>query len=244
MTCHLVITGDSHLAAISQGAEILDECTTLLSFLPLGGGHLAPQQFFRVDPATRRVEITIDGWSPVAFPVASADGGLLTDALYVVSLPCNTSRFLRDYDWTTYVPWQFKNSPDEIPLSDAIIEKIICSDAATAVAFVAQLKAVGLDTCVVEAPRYFAHAAHVRSMRPEVCTYLSARFLTFVRDRLHRCGIPVVEQPESTIGPDGSTLPRYRHPSPEDEHHASAEYGALMLERVLSFARTALHDVR
>lgn len=234
------VTGDSHLAAMAQGARTLDAAATgELAFYPLGRGGVVPQRFFDVDEAEGVVRIVAEEWHPLSFPVPDASGDVRRGDLYCVCLPCNTSRFLRDYDWVTYVPWQLKESSSEAPISDAVLERMIGGDVDQALAFVEALKTVGLDVCVADSPRYFKHANYLRRTRLDVCVFLSEAYRSYVAKRLDAMEIPVIAQRPETIGADGETLADYRREQRAgkiDQQHANAEFGAMMVEDLLAYA--------
>jgi len=123
---HIYIVGDSHTGALMRAAEVIGGMDRLpISFLPLGPGNLAPFEFYEFDEANKRVQIVAKKWEAHSFPKEEKHVTSPEDYLFAVCLPFNTARFLRDYDWGKYVHWSFKEHPDQIPLSDAVVDQII-----------------------------------------------------------------------------------------------------------------------
>jgi hypothetical protein len=89
---------------------------------------------------------------------------------------------------------------------------------------------------VIEAPRFFANANYLQKHRLEICQYVDASYRKRVAAKLAEAGIPILAQPEITITELGTTDLAFDHEDPADQHHANAQFGKLVLERMLAYA--------
>ncbi|MCW2305818.1 hypothetical protein [Rhodobium gokarnense] len=240
----IVITGDSHIGVLKRGYDRspLAQGYDIL-FEPIGSGAVAKEDFFNVNEEKKFVRVRElkkpDGTrlnKGRIFPIQSLRKQKKA-AHYFVSLPLNTSRILREYNWRTYVPWNLRQADWEIPLSEAAVAALIQQDAQYACGFVEALVDVGLQVAVVEAPRFFSDSPYLEKHRLEVCSHISERYRSYVKDRLRARDIDIVEQPEETIAADGTTRMEYDHEGPKDVHHANVAFGRLMVERIVAMAR-------
>lgn len=232
----VLITGDSHIAALRRGVDTAPKTYETISFVRLGSGKLVPTAFFEVDEADGVVRTVARGWPNITTSVQSLhrDDGI---GLMVVSQALNTSRILRDYSWNTHVPWRMVQSDEETPLSDAVVDALIAQDSSNAVAYAVALKSVGIEVAVLEAPRVFARAKALQEKRRDVCLYIDALYRARVRDALAKGGVPVIDQPPESVTKDGLTDARFDHENPDDSHHGNTAYGVLALNSVLDYAR-------
>lgn len=227
----IVLTGESHLGAIKRGAP---ENPTVL-YWPLGPGGQVVTPFFDYNAEANSVRITAPNWRKMSYSKDSLtfDG---TQALLALSMPLNTSRILRDHDWVTHVPWHLVQSPDEAPLSDAVVAAILEQDYRYSIAFVEALLACGIQVVVIEGPHFFEHARYVKRMRLDVVTYIDTQYRETVIAKLAHLGVDVIRQRSETLTHQNSTKKKFKHESSTDQHHASAKYGTLVYEDLIAYA--------
>lgn len=234
----LLVTGDSHLGSLMRGLhESTDPALTArrIEFWPLGSARMTQGDFFQVDPHDCSVSTVAGAFGDRRFSPESVelDGEL---PLLAVSLPLHSARVVRNAIWKTHVPWSLIEGEHETPLSDQAVDALIEADSCRAVDFVVQLKKAGLSVVVLEAPRFFENATFLSNKRLDIHTHLEARYRQCVIARLEKAGLAVIRQPSETITERGTTDPAFDHDDPEDQHHANARYGELMLAALAAYA--------
>jgi hypothetical protein len=225
----IVFVGDSHLAAIKLAHDAAPD--SRIAFRPFGPGNIVRDNFFSIDDAKRRIIVRSPHFGNIVLPLHAAP-----DAVYAVSLPLNTSRILRDYDWRNYVPWNFVRNPWERPLSDEAVSRLIESDAGRAIAFAKALAGLATKVMVIEAPTFFEDAPYLAQFRLDVCVEIAQRYCNYVIGRLSEAQIDVVRQPTSTLSELGTTKMAYNHKKPKDVHHANVKFGRMMLRKTMRMA--------
>lgn len=230
----IVLTGESHLAAVRFGAPDRGDVT----YWPLGKGGGVTTPFFTHDQQAKSVSTIVSGWRnrTYAKDTLTFDGA---QALVALSMPLNTSRILRDYSWHTHVPWHLQKSDTEFPLSDSVIQAIMAQDYGHALAFVVALQACDIKTVVIEAPHFFESSPYLKHARLDVCAYIDAQYRATVRTKLAALGVDVIDQPSHTLTAVGSTKPAFSHKDPKDTHHANPKFGALMFENIIAYGAKA-----
>lgn len=228
----IILTGDSHLAAMKRGVDLLEEprARSRFIFWPFGPATIARAAFHDRDQRDGTVTVAPARFSPVVFSQASL-AVVGPDASLVISLPLHSARFLRFYSWETHVPW--KRAREEVALSDKMVEEMIDEDCLHAVSFVRDVAQVLPKVHVLEAPRLFANSNLLEKSRLEVLLDLQEVYRDRVRAKLLKLGVPVIDQPSETITEDRMTDLAYDNENPDDQHHGNRAYGKLALEAVL-----------
>ncbi len=199
-----------------------------MDFRPVGPNWISLKNFFVVDGGAVKT-LPPDARENV-FPEPGLSGG--EEAWYVVSFPYNTNRILRDFDWQKFAPWDV--CAGETALSDAVLERIIGNESRGAVDFVMAFQQVGMKVAVLEAPRHFEAVLTEKSGRAPVLKAVSERYRAVLDRQFEAAGIPVLHQPAETIAESGSSLPEWKSRNEGDLYHANSDYGALMLEKMLT----------
>lgn len=230
----IVLTGESHLAAVRKGASDRSDVT----FWPLGKGGSVATPFFRHDPLTKSVSTFVSGWRNRTYckDTLTFNG---EQAVVGLTMPLNTSRILRDYSWHTHVPWHLQKTDAEFPLSEAVVDAMMAQDYKHALAFVAALQACQIKTVVIEAPHFFEIGRDRRPARLEVRAYIDAHYRATVRTKLGELGADVIDQPLATLTAIGSTKSEFAHENPTDTTHGNTAFGALMFEKIISYGEKA-----
>ena len=89
---------------------------------------------------------------------------------------------------------------------------------------------------IVEGPRFFQDSHYLSRVRADVASEVSERYRSYARQQLAEMALPIIPQPSFTITAEGMTDMRYNHENPADQHHASTEFGRLMIEEICRFA--------
>ncbi|GGE25635.1 hypothetical protein SAMN05421774_11057 [Gemmobacter megaterium] len=233
----VLLTGDSHLGALRRGADLLEQevDASRIVFWPLGAGGSARAPVHRFDPEAQTVTTIVPEWRNRSFSAGEIAGAAGKDALLVVSLPLHPTRLLRNHSWHAHAPWRFAQEA-QIALSDRMIAAMIDADSRYALQLTRDLARVCPDCAVLEAPRPFSNARYLRRMPVEIALHLDTLYRAQVRAALEQAGIAVIAQPDSSVLPDGTTNLAFDNENPEDDHHANARYGALVLRQILTYA--------
>lgn len=228
----ILITGDSHLAALRR-AQDEHPAKDRISFVPLGPGGRARSRFFAIEDGGKTVAITEPDWTQHRF---NREAMPSADAKLFLSLPLNTSRIHRLHGWERHVPWSLKRDEREIPLSDSMLDAMIDADSRHTIAFAVALKEAGLDVSVVAAPTLFAHHPVLEQAPEGVPAFVEDRYRARVSKQLSEAGIPIIEQPAETLDGDGRTSTDFSNPRSHDVHHGNVDYGRLTLDKIVAAA--------
>lgn len=230
---NVLITGGSHTGALNLGHKrILSEkkLDTKFSIVPLGGGITLAGRFFEVrdnqidiiDPRYRRNLAQIP---PANF---SCDAIGFCTVLY--------SRPIWYYkDWSKYAVSQVPG--DRIPVSRAMLSRLIHDDAKNVIEFLDALKILGLNPFVIEGPRPFRHNREIVTVGKSEVIIIDNSYRELVSQILHEKNIPIVHLPKYTYDEDGFMLESYRSERSDDKTHANGEFGRLMLEEIVDFVQ-------
>jgi hypothetical protein len=229
----ILITGGSHVAALNEGFRSLTrsgEIPQTLDFhiQPLGGGLSISGNFFRA--RSDHVEITNPKFrrriKRIPPPGASYDAVVLSTLLY--SRPVWYKA-----DWALYgVPGMSK---DRILASNSMLRRVILDDTRYLISFLKHLRALGIAVCVVEGPRPFRHNIEVERAGVEIVKYIDALHRSLTLELLAREDIPVIHIPGFVFDDDGFMLEEYRNDNPKDKTHGNADFGRLMMLKVVRY---------
>ena len=228
----IILTGDSHLAALRRGVDLLAsaQMRDRFVFWPFGTGSIARARFHQRNPEDGSIIVDPQPLPRLVFsPETIAQVG--EDARLVVSLPLHSARFLRRYGWNTHAPWRLADST--IALSDRVLEAMIDADSRHPLDFIRDLVRILPRVSVLEPPRLFATANLLDKVRPEVLTTLEETYRARIRVRLAEMEVSVIDQPPETVTPDHMTDLAYDNENPDDQHHANKTYGSLALDAIL-----------
>ncbi|KAA8610340.1 hypothetical protein AL036_00185 [Salipiger aestuarii] len=232
----ILITGDSHTGALSQGlAQVRDGLPGGIDIVvkPLGGGHILPTPFFRdagtyaqiVDPDYRR---NFHRLPPHAI---NAD-------MIALSAPLWPMRVMHQMVWPRHSI--DAAIPGGQPISRAVFRRLVMEDQGQVLALCALLQRVGMPVLAVSPPVMFRDHATLRQMAPEHVRAMFDGYRAIMLEELAARHIPVLDVPPDCVDADGFMRPEYRHENPEDEHHANAAFGALMIRQLAALAPSLL----
>ena len=227
----ILITGDSHVGPLQRGIDLLRRekaaCLDAAEVVvrPLGGGHLLPMPFFKMKGG--RIEITqpeyrtrMERYPPP--DVADAD-------FHGISAPLHTARVFRHEQWRDYA---LAGEAEGIPVSDALLARLVDDDQRQVMAFFKALVALGLRPFAIEGPRPFRHHPAVAVLgAPKVL-----RIDRFYRERMRAWlaaeGIAQVDIPPELMDADGFMLETMSKDA-SDAHHGNERFGARMVARIV-----------
>jgi hypothetical protein len=229
----ILVTGDSHTGPLQRGLTLLqrDEPKRLAGhevlIRPLGGGHLVPFPFFKA--RGDHLHITQPEYQVRLKRLPLPD---VPDVdWYGVSAPLHTARVFRHEDWRDHV--LEGEGGDGIPVSNALLGRLVDDDQRQVMAFMKALAALGLKPFAIEGPRPFRH-------HPAVAVVGAARVARidrFYRERMMAWlvseGFPVVRIPAALVDADGFMIEAMRK-GPDDAHHGNEKFGVHMIEAMLA----------
>jgi len=229
----ILVTGDSHTGPLQRGLALLQRDAPAklarheIVIRPLGGGHLLPFPFFKA--REDHLHITQPDYQErlKRLPLPDVPG---VD-WYGISAPLHTARVFRHEQWRDYA--LEGEDGDGIPVSDALLARLVDDDQRQVMAFMKALAGLGLRPFAIEGPRPFRHHPAV----PVVGAARVARIDAFYRQRmlawLGAEGFPVVRIPAALVDAEGFMVEAMRK-GPDDAHHGNEKFGARMIEAMLA----------
>jgi hypothetical protein len=126
-------------------------------------------------------------------------------------------------------------SNGRILASDSMLRRVIVDDTKYLISFLKHLRALGIAVCVVEGPRPFRHNIEVKRAGVEIVKYIDALHRALTLELLAREDLPVIHIPDFVFDEDGFMLEEYRHDNPKDKTHGNAEFGRLMMLKIVRY---------
>lgn len=233
----ILIIGDSHTGALNRGLVALKNSDQLprdvhIVIRPLGGGHLLPTTFFR--DAGDHAEILADEYRK-AFRQLPPKGSSY-DAIGL-SMPLWPMRVIHGMVWGKHALAERINQ--RRPISNAVFRELVLADQKYVLALADLLQRLGLKVFAVSPPGLFRDHNTLKFIPPAHGLTMFETYRTIMRDALHKHGVDIVDIPAPCLDDEGFMRPEYRHELPQDEHHANAEFGSLMIQSVADWARSA-----
>lgn len=235
----VMITGDSHTAALKLGVDMLVAQNDLpqdyqLDVQQLGGGKSLTMPFFvdKGDFAEMSQEKHQKRISRLPFSDEQEPY-----AYYGICGPLHTVRLWRNKDyWQKYTPLTPKKG--QAPISASLLRHIILQDQLYIMQLVGLLKRVGVKVFVIEAPKPYRHHPILEVVDPNVITHIDGFYRKVIRECLASKDVPVIDVPSACYGADGFMLETFRHDNPMDGYHANKEFGAIMIKQVIEFLKS------
>ena len=231
----VLITGDSHTAALKGGQNLLISKGMWpqqvdLTIRPLGNGKFFTTPFFTdkgdyaeiCNPEYRKQFIR--------FPPAEMES---SDVIYGLSGLFHTGGLRRHQTWTEFSPFHIANQ--EYPVSNALLRQVIRDKTQYLLKFVDIILQNQKKLFVIEAPKPFRHTKSVNPIRTEVISYVDHYYRDFVKQELRLRNVPIITVSPECHDEAGFMLERYRSPKENDMHHGNAEFGQLMMKKILKF---------
>lgn len=231
----LFIAGESHVSALQQGRKLLESKaewpqSVSLTIRPMGGGHILPTPFF-VDRGDY-LEITHPEFREniKQLPPMESQGGF---DYFGFSAGLHCARVWRHKDWRQVVLPGASGSG--MPVSSSLMNRIFDDDVKYIKQMLEALQRMGKKIFVVEAPYPFRHHKAVMDGSPSLISTLDRLSRMRMRAWLAERNIPVIAVPAQCIDAEGFMLDCYRSETPDDAHHANAQFGALIMKDMLTF---------
>lgn len=118
---------------------------------------------------------------------------------------------------------------DRIPLSPALLKRIVRDDQRHVMALIQVLRRVGQKIFILESPRPFRHSRAAEHCGASRLALIDGAYRRLMREWFHSEDLPVVDAPCETYDDEGLTLESYRYKL-RDQHHANEEFGALQVQ--------------
>ena len=236
----ILITGDSHTGAIARGLQMLEKEGSssygdIVMVKPLGGGHLLPTPFFRdvgshaeiVDPIYKK---HFSQLPPLSLSV---------DAIGL-SMPLWPMRVIHKIVWGHSSLAESLNG--RTPISHAVFRQMVLSDQAYVLRLAELLKRLNIPVAAVSGPGLFADHATLRHLNPVHVLGIFNEYREIMLSELRSREISVIDVPSECLGDDGFMRAEFRHEDPEDEHHANADFGAKIIQKIVEW-RNGIADI-
>lgn len=234
----IIIVGNSHVGALHRGASQIDGALDKLKIAPFGGGK-HQRTAFSVEKKGR-VEFS-DKYSRHILQDLTGRAYFDPEDVWGICMGTHNSPIYRDAFWRTAVPPGVPG-PKKRPLSSAVLNEIILQHQVHILTFLKQLKQNGLRVFVVSSPnpRRDSTAANRGISLATIQTIDRAARRSF-EEWLRAMDIPIINPPAETVDADGFLKDEFaQHVSPTgkpDGSHANADYGKLMVAKVLAELR-------
>ncbi len=221
------LTGDSHLGALRRALlQSGGEDTGPIAFTleALGRGHRLRAPFFadRGDHA----EILDEDFRKRVRRVPP--DGPAFDRIGI-SGPLNTARVWRHEDFARFRPHPLGGG---VPVSTGLLRAVVEADVRQTLEFVKVVRR-NVPVFVIESPWPFARHPSVARIGAEVVQHVHRWYRAYVMAELESLGVPVVDIDPAWLDDRGFMQERFRNENPRDAYHANAEFGRLMLRRVV-----------
>lgn len=234
------IFGNSHVAALNRGLKTIETRSRNISIFPIGSGAYETSPFSRFSQGRVFFSNKLYADNLKKF---TRNWYLSPDIAWGVCMGTHTSRICRDDFWREAEPATIC-ATGKRPVPETTVEAIIESDQRYVKAMLTQMKQAGLAVFVLSCPPLRTSVRNVGTgVRLEVAAYLDAMARRNFVEFLEKEDIPFISPPPETITEDGFLEERFHQElsakGTPDAHHANAEYGALMMQRVLDWLDTA-----
>ncbi|MBN8189911.1 hypothetical protein JF540_24805 [Salipiger thiooxidans] len=231
----LTITGNSHTIALNQGLRQVPEAAGVTVF-GLGAGVYETEAFSATEAG--RVVLTQPVYAENLVRFTGQDH-IAPDRLWGICMGTHNPRLYGDRIWTGAAAPSALAGDGQRPVSSGLIDRMADEDQRHIRAFLTQLKDAGIRFFVISAPPVRAdHQNIVRGADPEVLLEIDRRSRARFRGFLDGLGVDFVDFPPETADAQGLLRPEYAagllKNGKRDPHHGNAEYGALMLRRILA----------
>lgn len=229
---HVLVTGDSHTAALRRGLDQLRAAgwgtpRIELEVIGLGSGRDLAGDFF-VDRGTH-AEIVHRAYRR-RVPLLPRPRAVARKTVHVWSGLFHFPKVWRDVAWTRFRPSSVPGR--EAPVSRAVVRDTVLDWFGPQLRLIAVLKRSGVPVLALETPRPFRHHPSLRLVRPEVALGLDRICVQTMEARLRADGIPVLRIPGACLDRDGFMHAQWRSENPKDPHHGNADFGALMIRHL------------
>ncbi|MEZ5816109.1 MAG: hypothetical protein R3D44_03410 [Hyphomicrobiaceae bacterium] len=232
------ICGNSHTIALSYGQRRLANADSAsLKIFPLGSGQYETTPFSEVRGSG--VVFLEPSYSDNLRRFAGTSEIRESDDTWGFCLVNHNVRIYRHPMWKLYSPCFGPGFESKFKLSNAAIDLIVDADSMHIKSFLDQLLRLKINFFAISAPYPREdHPCILSGTKREIVAHLDevarGRWSKWLSDR----GILCVDPPTETRGSDGFLKSEFNAPhfpsGKIDPHHANAEYGRMMLQKIIS----------
>lgn len=235
----IVITGNSHvnalrLGAVQLGAEVSKMADREVRIGMLGNGKFTHRQFFRECDAG--AVIVQPEYVEALTALTGADVMGQPGVTYGICLGFHSPPVFRQPMWQVSALSEHLAGARTRPISSAVLDAMVVHNNRYMYSFFDALSRAGVDFFVISAPP--PRRDHPCLVKTPLSTVIAvdAAFRSSVARHLQSKDIQYVMPPSETYDDDGFLLDKLAMRAPRDVHHGNADYGCLMLRKVLGFA--------
>ncbi|MGV8989626.1 MAG: hypothetical protein ACOH2H_25790 [Cypionkella sp.] len=226
----IFIIGDSHTGALNRGLKLLEAADALkqkdaIRIKSLGGGHTLPTPFF--EDAGDHIRMVDPYYKSQISRIPPVPPGINAIGL---SMPLFPMRVVYAIAWKKLS--LARQMPGRSAVSRAVFRQMVLADQLYVLQFAQALQRLGFPVLSISAPGLFRDHRVLNFMEPDAVLEIFQSGRTIMKEELTKRSLPFIDIPDECLDPEGYMLPKFRHTDLEDEHHANAEFGALMIRQV------------
>lgn len=231
----IMITGDSHAAALKLGVDMLMNQGGLpldykIVVKQLGNGNSLTAPFF-IDKGDFAEMLNKDGRRTKRLPCADENGEY---NYYGICAPLNTGRIWRNKTyWSKYTP--FIPQGEQFPISTNLLRHIVLQDQFYIMQLIELLKRVGTNIFVIEAPKIFKKQPTLEQVNPKIISYVDDFYRTTMSQWLDSKAIPIINVPRNCYDAEGFMNDKFKSYNPTDRFHGNKEFGEVMIKKIINF---------
>lgn len=228
------ITGNSHVAAIANGAKLRAEPLKGVKLLPLGNGAAENRPFSVFSKG--RVEFTDPTFATSTRRLAGGDP-FARDNTWVFMIGTHTSLLFRDGFFKDARPLEML-APGYRPVSQQLLDAMIDDNQFHVKRFIEHLLMANARFSIASCPPLRRDSASVRNCGAEdIARHVDSLARARFRSWLDAKGVAFIEPPPDACDADGFLLDelalKVTKSGLRDPHHANEIYGAKMMDRIL-----------
>jgi hypothetical protein len=242
----LIIFGDSHVVALGRAIPDLNPVERNVYPGEIRVGKVMPFNHSLRDFFVVRGDEIRFGDAPHRKQISKLFGREVIgqdsrDSILALSMPFTTTLVLRNGTWNSHSPWSVTDHSNKQLVSHAVLYEIALAHFAAVLRFVTALQSIDLRLMVVAAPPPRATDSKIARWNPEVILRVDELTRGVIANELEQRAVPVVEPPDEVFQQPGRRgFLRSEYGDDRDDHHGNAEYGRLMLLRVMALAASML----
>ena len=235
---HVLITGDSHTAAVKRGLNLLEAEGGIpedfeIEVIGLGGGQHMLDPFFEV-----RGDVAVMTHPTFAkrLPVMPVPGANERGTVYVWCGLFHFAKAWRDRTWIDFRPVTLQGRG--APVSMGLITETALDWFKHSLDLLRLIRESGARVVVMETPRPFHHHWALKRIPVDVVAEIDRHLQRLMLGELDARSLELVRIPASCLDDHGFMLPEWRNEVETDEHHANQQFGAMMIQQLCAYLRT------
>ncbi|WP_323036381.1 hypothetical protein [Pararhodobacter sp.] len=228
MSTRLVITGDSHCVALSQGRKRVEEKGGSLPrdciVEGLGNGYYMNMPYS--EKSNGCVRFTYEEYVRTFEKFGIGNIGERDDVIFGFSMSLNSPPAFRDPFWRGNAPWNLSIEKGLNPVFTDVLPSLFLPKWVHIQAFLKQCLDVGVPFFVISGPPpKRSHDCMRDGTDPDIVLEVNRLYRKVVESWLTKHNIQVVHTPPEVLDETGFLATNYYHPHPKDQHHANDLYG-------------------